>query len=730
MSLSEKQKALLKELNNITLDVDGILTSQTVEEASQFFLKDLRPGRGLIGNKSEEEKFGARKTPNAGLSTEPSSSHSAHSDGDEDDDAVSDIDNIEQGDRTYKPNRPPSPTESDEEEIEEEEEVEESDKFDDKYVVINGIRFGLWDYLGFGYMDYIKTLYNVEPIKQPADMTVVLHDYQRKIIAQSLLSLNSPFRGFLNGSAMGLGKTIEAIVTMYLFKNEPGMSFVVCPAALCPQWVKAINSSWKEGHGITAFHLHDSSLTAHDVQGMGCDVLVMSYNFVETNKRKSSKFAGDIALYANGSKATRPKRPTMSVQSEIWHDLKLQPKLLVLDEAQMVNKPALAWARALMALKAKRVLVMSGTLPHNQWTNVFGYLKFLKGHPFHTQSEFLRVFGTPGERITSARKLACLARFMQGFTIAHPSSILNLPQMNSFRISFNLLPREAVAVAEFVFEYKKCVIGTPDIIIDGGDRGQGLGLFTYAIQAQVKAGHPMMGEYLSERWVRLARLDGINFRVFSGEDVDDQKPEERKDWLERVKKRPDIVNESGRLSKLMELFRHLTITYPERKLVMFSSFLKFLDIVEEGILRRFKIQSLRYDGTTPSDERPKIEEAFVESNNNVPLLMTAGSGSIGLNITSASIVIICEPWWNRNLEKQAIARVYRQGQEKNVLLFKLFGLNSAIDAEVVTVAEAKVAINEDLMRVLVTKHDEQPKFDDILTHPPVPHVEFPETAVI
>ncbi|TGO53540.1 hypothetical protein BCON_0121g00210 [Botryotinia convoluta] len=701
MSLSEKQKALLKELNNITLNVADILTPQEIEETSQLFLKDLRPGRGLIGNKSEEEKFGARKTLNAGLSTKPSSSHTAHSDGDEDDDGVSDIENIEEGDRPYKPNRPPSPTKSDEEEIEEEEEVEESDRFDDKYVVVNGIRFGLWDYLGFGYMDYIKALYNVEPIKQPADMTVVLHDYQKKIVAQSLLSLNSPFRGFLNGSAMGLGKTIEAIVTMYLFKNEPGMSFVVCPAALCPQWVKAINSSWKEGHGITAFHLHDSSLTAHDVQGMGCDVLIMSYNFVETNKRKSSKFAGDIALYANGSKATRPKRPTMSVQSEIWHDVKLQPKLLVLDEAQMVNKPALAWARALMALNAKRVLVMSGTLPHNQWTNVFGYLKFLKGHPFHNQREFLRVFGTLGERITSARKLACLARFMQGFTIAHPSSILNLPQMNSFRISFNLLPREAMAVMEFVDEYKKCVIGTPNIIIDGGDKDQGLGLFTYAIQAQVKAGHPMMGEYLSERWARLARLDGIHLRVFSGEEIDDQKPEERKDWLERVKKRPDIVNESGRLN-----------------------------IVEEGLLRRFKIQSLRYDGTTPSDQRPKIEEAFVESNNNVPLLMTAGSGSIGLNITSASIVIMCEPWWNRNLEKQVIARVYRQGQEKNVLLFKLFGLNSAIDVEVVIVAEAKVVINEDLMRVLVMKHDEPLKFDDILMYPLVSHVEFPETAPI
>lgn len=352
----------------------------------------------------------------------------------------------------------------------------------------------------------------------------------------------------------------------------------------------------------------------------------MSYNFVETNKRKPKNFAGDIALYANDGKATRPKRPTTSIQSDMWHEINLQPKLLVLDEAQMVNKPALAWARALMALKAKRVLVMSGTLPHNRWTDIFGYLNFLKGHPFNTQREFLRVFGLPGERNTSARKLACLSRFMQAFTIVHPSSILNLPPMSSFRISFNLHPQEAVAVKEFVFEYKKCAIGKPDVVIDGGDKEQGLGLFTYAIQAQVKAGHPMMGEYLAERWQRLHHLESLHFKVFSGEELDDQKPEERKDWLKRVKRRPNIVKESGRLSKLMELYRHLTITYPERKMVMFSCFLKFLDVVEEGLLRDYKIQPLRYDGTTPTDQRPKIEEAYGESKSNVPLLMTAGSG--------------------------------------------------------------------------------------------------------
>lgn len=37
---------------------------------------------------------------------------------------------------------------------------------------------------------------------------------------------------------------------------------------------KSINTAWKEGYGMKAFHLHDSRLSAHDIQGMGVDVIV------------------------------------------------------------------------------------------------------------------------------------------------------------------------------------------------------------------------------------------------------------------------------------------------------------------------------------------------------------------------------------------------------------------------------------------------------------------------
>lgn len=45
---------------------------------------------------------------------------------------------------------------------------------------------------------------------------------------------------------MGLGKTLQAIMSMKLIKHEPGIIAVFCPANLCIQWVKAIEGAFDE----------------------------------------------------------------------------------------------------------------------------------------------------------------------------------------------------------------------------------------------------------------------------------------------------------------------------------------------------------------------------------------------------------------------------------------------------------------------------------------------------
>lgn len=52
------------------------------------------------------------------------------------------------------------------------------------------------------------------------------------------------------------------------------------------------------------------------------------------------------------------------------------------------------------------------------------------------------------------------------------------------------------------------------------------------------------------------------------------------------------------------------------------------------------------------------------------LLMTFGTGAVGLNLTVANRVHILEPQWNPAVEMQAIGRILRLGQEKNVTIVR------------------------------------------------------------
>jgi SNF2 family DNA or RNA helicase len=48
----------------------------------------------------------------------------------------------------------------------------------------------------------------------------------------------------------------------------------------------------------------------------------------------------------------------------------------------------------------------------------------------------------------------------------------------------------------------------------------------------------------------------------------------------------------------------------------------------------------------------------------------------GLNITAANNVIILDPWWNPYVEEQAISRVHRQGQTRDVYVFRIISPNT------------------------------------------------------
>ncbi|NRG98429.1 SWF/SNF helicase family protein [Streptococcus suis] len=97
---------------------------------------------------------------------------------------------------------------------------------------------------------------------------------------------------------------------------------------------------------------------------------------------------------------------------------------------------------------------------------------------------------------------------------------------------------------------------------------------------------------------------------------------------------------------------------------------------KEGVLYRLQNELINQassiiSGDISPAQRQKTIDEFGKDPNQTVLLSQIDAGGVGLNIQSANIVIICEPQWKPSTEQQAIGRVYRMGQLKNVIVYRL-----------------------------------------------------------
>lgn len=165
-------------------------------------------------------------------------------------------------------------------------------------------------------------------------------------------------------------------------------------------------------------------------------------------------------------------------------------------------------------------------------------------------------------------------------------------------------------------------------------------------------------------------------------------------------------SKSGHVTRMVQLVAGMVTNQPGNKIVLVSQSLKYSDLVAKALHDKHRIICIRFDGTVNQAKRRKAQEDLADPTKASLLLMTAGAGGVGLNLTSGKTVIIEEEWWNNSVEKQTISRCHRQGAAEEVTVIKWWVENSMIDGEVTRVRESKVKTNTALMAPLVHKHDE------------------------
>ncbi|KAI1749839.1 hypothetical protein F4782DRAFT_511716 [Xylaria castorea] len=123
-------------------------------------------------------------------------------------------------------------------------------------------------------------------------------------------------------------------------------------------------------------------------------------------------------------------------------------------------------------------------------------------------------------------------------------------------------------------------------------------------------------------------------------------------------------------SKILSLIDDIKTHCRQDKSIVFSFWRRSLDLVEKIFIEQ-DVTFVRVDGTIHPSKRREVLATFQENPSIRVLLMTIGTGALGLNnLSVASRVHILEPQWNPSVEDQAIGRVARLGQSKRVTVIR------------------------------------------------------------
>ena len=126
---------------------------------------------------------------------------------------------------------------------------------------------------------------------------------------------------------------------------------------------------------------------------------------------------------------------------------------------------------------------------------------------------------------------------------------------------------------------------------------------------------------------------------------------------------------SGKLRTLDKLLS--SFTSRREKTLVFSLSTQTLDIIE-AYTKSKGWSYVRLDGSTPQGQRQHLVDKFNKDRSNIFIfLISTKAGGLGLNLTSASKVIIYDCNWNPTLDLQAQDRAYRFGQDRHVSVFRL-----------------------------------------------------------
>ncbi|KAK4250903.1 SNF2 family N-terminal domain-containing protein [Corynascus novoguineensis] len=148
----------------------------------------------------------------------------------------------------------------------------------------------------------------------------------------------------------------------------------------------------------------------------------------------------------------------------------------------------------------------------------------------------------------------------------------------------------------------------------------------------------------------------------------------------------DNWEDSAKVTQVIELLQQIQET--EEKTIIFSQWTTLLDMIECQIKYKLNLRYCRYTGKMSRNQRDEAVQDFVENPRNTVMLVSLRAGNAGLNLTVASRIIICDPFWNPFIEAQAVDRAHRIGQQREVKVHRIL-VKETVEDRILALQESK-----------------------------------------
>ncbi|MDB4411948.1 DEAD/DEAH box helicase [Akkermansiaceae bacterium] len=314
---------------------------------------------------------------------------------------------------------------------------------------------------------------------------------------------------------------------------------------------------------------------------------------------------------------------------------------VILDEGQQIKNPDSKAAKCARELDAENRLVLTGTPIENRLMDMWSLMAFAMPGVLGTRAYFKRRFDKRKDPTSQARLAARLRPFLLRRTKLQVAK--DLPPRTEEEVFAGM---EGIQEELYKAELKRIQKALLGLDSDEAVKKNSFAILQGLMRLRQICCHPGL---IDPKWLK---------------------------------------EESAKMSALFYLLDQLR--EENHKVLVFSQFVSMLDIIKQ----RLEVESRPYNYLTGQTKDRKGEiEKFQTTKDPSVFLLSLKAGGAGLNLTSASYVILYDPWWNPAVENQAIDRTHRIGQKNKVIAYRLLTRDSV---------EEKIRILQHQKTALVT----------------------------